>query len=67
MIYGYIHMCIYIYIYIYAHIAAASVMVSRVTGMVGRSSSRRRENMVGVNMVLAEFVNSNVDYINPVV
>ena len=54
------------------HSTSVSVLVGRPEGCDLKPSareSRRRENMVGVNMILVWFIKSNskMDYVNPVV
>ena len=58
-IYMYIYMCVHIYIYIYIYTGAVFRPLTpgalRVRAPAGQEI-QRRENMVGVNMVLAEFI-----------
>ena len=58
-IYIYIHIYIYIYIYIYINQAEELEAARAASGAAKAGDSRRRENMVGVNMVLAEFIKFN--------
>ena len=51
-IYIYINVCIHIYIYIYIYIYAPRPLLEP---SLPPRIIRRRENMVGVNMVLAEY------------
>ena len=54
----YIHICVYMYIYIYIYIYIYMYRTPSRANSSPRAAavSRPRENMVGVNMVLAEFI-----------